>query len=148
LFSWLDRFQPFGALMMRLALGAILLAYGYQKVIPHGALYNFTHEVTHLGLPAALGYLAAFTEFFGGMLLIIGLFTRVVGLLIVVEMAVAIDKVTLHAGITGKGGSALPMACGALALMLVFTGAGWLGLDSLLGGGGGRGASRRPSSSR
>lgn len=133
MFTWLDRFQPFGALVMRLALGAIMFAHGYQKVIPHDALYGFTHMVGHMGLPSWLGYVSAFTEFFGGMLLIIGLFTRVAAFLVVIDMAVAIDKVHLHHGIMASNGYAFPMACLALALMLVFTGGGALALDDLLG---------------
>ncbi len=135
MFSSLDRFQPFGALVMRLVLGAIMLAHGYQKVIPHGALYGFTHMVGRLGLPPWLGYVSAFTEFFGGMLLIVGLFTRVVAFLVVIDMAVAIDKVHLHHGILASNGYAFPLACFALALMLIFTGAGALGLDDLAGRG-------------
>jgi putative oxidoreductase len=136
LFSWLDRFQPFGALVMRLVLGAIMLAHGYQKVIPHGALYNFTRMVTHLGLPAWLGYMAAFTEFFGGILLIGGLATRVVALFMTIEMSIAIYKVHLHGGLLASNGYAFPLACLAIALMLVFVGSGALALDSLLGKGG------------
>lgn len=145
MFAWLDRFQPLGALVMRLVLGAIMVAHGYEKVIPHGALYNFTHMVSHLGLPAGLGYVAAFTEFFGGMLLIVGFLTRIVGLLLVVDMAVAIDKVHLHGGLLGKNNFALPLACLALALMLAFAGSGWLGLDTMIGRGGGV---RRTAASR
>lgn len=147
MFSWLDRLQPLGALALRLALGAIMLSYGYQKVIPHGSLYNFTHTVTHLGLPAGLGYLAAFLEFFGGILLLVGLFTRVISLLMVVEMGVVIDKVFRHGTLIGKNSFAVPMLCGVIALMLVFTGSGWLGLDTIIGRGS-RMGSRRTTSSR
>ena len=136
MFAWLDRFQPLGALVMRLALGLIMVSYGYQKVIPHGALYNFTHMAGHLGLPAWLGYVAAFTEFFGGMLLILGLFTRVPAFLMVIEMAVVIDKVHLHNHFVGNAAFALSLACMAIALMLVFTGSGALALDDLVGRGG------------
>jgi putative oxidoreductase len=135
LFSSLDRFQPFGALVMRLVLGAIMVAHGYQKVIPHGALDNFTRMVAHLGLPSWLAFMAAFTEFFGGTLLIVGLLTRIVGCFMTIEMAVAIYKVHLHNGILASNGYALPLACLAIALMLVFTGSGALALDDLLGKG-------------
>ena len=120
---------------MRLVLGAIIVAHGYQKVIPHGALYGFTHMVGRLGMPAWLGYVSAFTEFFGGMLLIVGLFTRIAAFLVVIDMAVAIDKVHLHHGILAGNGYAFPLACLALGLMLVFTGGGALALDDLMGKG-------------
>ena len=143
MFSWLDRFQPFGALVMRLVLGAIFVAHGYGKIIPRGALYNFTHYVAHLGMPPWLGYVAAFTEFFGGILLILGLVTRVAAFAGTIDMAVAIVKVHLHGGLTGHGGQPgfeFPLALFALALMLVFTGAGTLALDDLFG----RGAVKQP----
>jgi len=135
LFSWLDRFQSLGALLLRLVLGIIMVRHGYDKIIPSGALYNFTHMVTHLHLPLWLGYVAAFTEFFGGMLLIVGLLTRVAALMTAGDMAVAVIKVHLHGGIIGPNSFALPLALFAIALMLVFTGCGLFGLDDLAGGG-------------
>ena len=45
MFSWLDRFQGLGAFVMRVALGVIMVAHGYTKIIPKDALYNFSHMV-------------------------------------------------------------------------------------------------------
>jgi putative oxidoreductase len=91
---------------------------------------------THLHLPVALGYVAAFTEFFGGMLLIVGLLTRVAALMTAIDMAVAIIKIHLHGGLEGPSSFAFPLALFAIALMLVFTGCGALGLDDFAGRGG------------
>jgi putative oxidoreductase len=135
LFSWLNRFQGLGALVMRLVLGVIMVRYGYTKIIPSGALYTFSHTVAHMRLPVWLGYVAAFTEFFGGMLLIVGLLTRVAALMTAVDMAVAIVKVHLHGGLMGPNSFALPLALFAISLMLVFTGCGWIGLDDFVGRG-------------
>jgi putative oxidoreductase len=133
LFSWLDRFQSLGALVLRLVLGIIMVRHGYDKIIPSGALYNFSHMVTHMHLPVWLGYVAAFTEFFGGMLLIAGLLTRIAAFMMACDMATAILKVHLHGGIMGPNAFALPLALFAIALMLIFTGCGWLGLDDFAG---------------
>jgi putative oxidoreductase len=141
MFAWLDRLQPVGALVLRLVLGAIMVAHGYTKIIPRGALYNFTHFVASLGFPAWLGYVAAFTEFFGGMLLIIGLLTRVAALGVVIDMGVAVFRVHLRGGLTGHSGQPgfeFPLALLAMALMLVFIGPGRLALDDMLGRGGTR----------
>jgi putative oxidoreductase len=135
LFSWLNRFEGLGALVMRLVLGVIMVSHGYTKIIPTGALYTFSHTVGRMHLPVWLGYLAAFSEFFGGMLLIVGLLTRVAALMTAIEMAVAIIKVHLHGGLLGSNSFAFPLACFAIALMLVFTGCGWLGLDDFVGKG-------------
>jgi putative oxidoreductase len=133
LFSWLDRFQGLGALVMRVVLGVIMVAYGYTKIVPKDALYNFSHMVVRMHLPLALGYVSAFTEFFGGMLLIVGLLTRVVAFMMAIDMAVAIIKVHLHGGLLGPNSFALPLALLSISLMLVFTGCGWLGLDDFAG---------------
>lgn len=138
MFTWLDRFQSFGALVMRLVLGTIMFAHGYTKIVPRGALYSFAQTVTHLGMPAWLGYVAAFTEFFGGILLILGLITRVSALANAIDMGVAIVKVHLHGGLTGHGGRPgfeFPLALLAIALMLVFTGGGLLSIDRVIGKG-------------
>jgi putative oxidoreductase len=138
MFTWLDRFQSFGALVMRLVLGAIMVAHGYEKIIPRGALYAFTQQVAHLGMPAWLGYVAAFTEFFGGTLLILGLLTRLAALGCAIDMGVAVIKVHLHAGLKGHPGQTgfeFPLALFAIALMLVFTGSGLLSFDRVIGKG-------------
>lgn len=135
MFERLNQAQPFGILVMRLSLGAIMIANGYHKIFPHGALYNYTHYVGTLGLPPWLGYVSAFTEFFGGILLILGLLTRIAALLTAIYMAVAIIKVTWHDGLVGTHSMSLSLACFALALMLVFTGGGLAALDHMIGGG-------------
>ena len=71
------------------------------------------------------------------MLLIVGLLTRITAFLAVIDLVVAIDKVHLHGGLIGNNSFSLPMACLAIALMLVFTGSGALALDDLLGKSGG-----------
>ncbi len=137
MFSWLNRFQGLGALVMRLVLGVIMVRHGYTKIIPSGSLYTFSHSVVHMHLPVWLGYVAAFTEFFGGMLLIVGLLTRVAAFMTAIDMAVAILKVHLHGGLMGPNNFALPLALFSISLMLVFTGCGWLGLDDFVGRSGG-----------
>ena len=135
MFSWLNRFQGLGALVMRLVLGIIMVRHGYTKIIPSGALYTYSQTLAHKNLPVWLGYVSAFTEFFGGMLLIVGLLTRVAAFMTAIDMAVAIIKVHLHGGLMGPNSFALPLALFAISLMLVFTGCGWLGLDDFVGRG-------------
>lgn len=128
----IERMRPFAALVGRVVLGAVMLAHGWGKVIPRGSLYNFAHTVAHMGLPYWLGYVAAFTEFFGGIALILGLLTPVAALGVAIDMAVAIVKVHLHHGLTGPGGFEYPLSLFALSLLILADGAGYLSLDSLL----------------
>jgi len=135
---FLDRLQPLALLVMRIALGAIMTAHGYHKVF--GGLHGFAHAVSGMGLPGWLGYVSAFTEFLGGLLLVIGCFTRPVALAICTNLCVAIWKVHLHNGLLGSSdrpGYEFPMAAGAIAFALIFFGAGSISLDHVLRGGSG-----------
>src|SRR5579872_2371922 len=124
MFAFLDRFRPMGVLIARIVLGVIMLVHGWHKIFPRGSLYSFAQMVSHMGLPPWLGYVAAFTEFFGGALLILGLLVHLAALGVAIDMAVAIIKVHLHHGLTGPGGFEFPLACFALAVVLMGTGPG------------------------
>lgn len=137
---YLDRLQPFALLLMRLALGLIMLVHGYHKVF--GGLHNHANMVAHLGLPAWLGYVSSFTEFLGGILILAGLFTRAAAFAICIDLVVAIWKVHWHNGLTGDHGFEFPLAAAALAFALIFFGAGPIALDHILRGGGSAGPRR------
>jgi len=132
---FLDRLQPLALLVMRLALGAIMLVHGYHKVF--GGLHHHVEMVTHLGLPAWSAYLSAFTEFLGSLLILLGLFTRIAALGICIDLSVAIVKVHLHNGMTGPGGYEFPLALATLAFALIFFGGGSIALEHIRAPGGG-----------
>ena len=134
---YLDRLQPLALLVMRLSLGAIMMAHGYQKVF-HG-LRPFAHAVGSMGLPFWLGYVAAFTELIGGLLIFAGLFTRPAAFAVSIHLCVAIWKVHLHNGLMGspdRPGIEFPLAAATLAFALIFFGAGPIAIDHVLRGGG------------
>lgn len=109
---------------MRLALGAIMIAHGYQKVF--GGFHHHMEFVGHLGLPRWMAYLSAGTEFFGGIAIVLGLFTRFFSAAFLIEMCIAIWKVHFKNGLTGPGGVEFPMAIATIALALVcFDGGPW-----------------------
>jgi putative oxidoreductase len=138
MFAFLDRFRPMGVLIARIVLGVIMLVHGWHKIFPRGSLYSFAQMVSHMGLPYWLGYVAAFTEFFGGALLILGLLVPIAAIGIAIDMAVAILKVHLHHGLTGSQGFEFPLSLFALSLLILASGSGHLALDSRLGTGAGR----------
>jgi putative oxidoreductase len=133
---YLDRLQPLALLVMRLALGAVMVGHGYQKVF-RGGLHHHAQFVASLGMPAWLGYVSAFTEFFGGLLLIVGLFTRLAAFAVCVNMCVAIAKVHFHNGLLGDRGYQFPLALAAIAFALIFFGGGAIALDHVRAPGGG-----------
>lgn len=91
-----------GLLALRVVLGIIFFAHGSQKVLGwfggHGlaASVQAMHQFT--GIPVFLGYVAAFTEFFAGIALIVGFLSRLAALGIFIDMVVAVA--TVH----GKNG--------------------------------------------
>ena len=80
---------------------------------------------TKLGLPASLALVAGLIEFFGGLLLALGLFTRPAAALIAGMMAVAVVTVHLPAGFFWtNGGFEYPLFWGLVALSFVLRGGG------------------------
>ena len=131
---YLDRLQPLALLVMRLALGTIMVVHGSHKVF--GGLHNHAHFVASLGLPAWTGYLSSFTEFLGGLLVLAGLFTRAAAFAICINLGVAIWKVHWHNGLTGDHGFEFPLSLATIAFALIFFGAGPIAIDHVLRGGG------------
>ena len=134
-FAFLNRLQPLALLVMRLVLGAILIAHGYHKVF--GGFHHHMEMVGSLGLPRQLAYLSAGTEFFGGIGIVLGLFTRFFSLAFVIEMCVAIWKIHFKNGLTGAGGYEFPMSVATIAFALMCFGAGPWGLGFVGGRWGG-----------
>ena len=136
---WLNGLQPWGIFIVRLVLGVAMVYHGWPKVIPPGgpfhhhattALDHYSHYVTTLGLPRWLGYVSALTEFVGGILIVLGLFTRFAAFMITLNMVVALFYVDIHLGYTG---SEYSLALLAMAFLLMLTGAGKLALDRRIG---------------
>lgn len=128
---YFDRLHPLALLVLRLVLGAIMIAHGYPKVF--GGLHRTVQMVHGLGMPGWLGYVVAFAEFGGGILLLIGLLTRLAALAIVIDMLVAIATVHWKNGFTGQNNYQFPLACAAIAFSLMITGAGAISIDWLIG---------------
>lgn len=143
---YLDRLQPLGLLVLRLALGAVMIAHGYHKV--NGHMHEFAGSVASMGIPAWLGYVAALTEFIGGILLIVGLLTRAAAFAISIDMFVAIAKVHWKHGLLGVGGYEFPLALAAIAFALIFLGAGPIALDAVRSSGGAGGGITSKSGGR
>jgi putative oxidoreductase len=135
---FLDQLQPLGLLVMRLVLGVIMVGHGFPKVF--GGLHHHVQFVASLGLPGWWAYLSAASEFFGGLVLIAGLGTRIAAALIAIDLGIAIWKVHWAKGLLAQSGYQFPLALATLAFALIFFGSGPISLDWVLarrGGGGG-----------
>jgi putative oxidoreductase len=85
--------------ILRLALGTVFFAHGAQKMLGwfggFGLSGTMGYFTTALHIPAGFAFLAIMAEFFGGLGLILGFFTRIAAFGITVNMVVAI--LTVHA---------------------------------------------------
>ncbi|KAA2235892.1 DoxX family protein [Salinarimonas soli] len=126
-FDKLDRYTPYALAALRIATAIIFMLHGTQK------LFGFPAP-PQSGLPplASLFGVGAVLELGGGLLILLGLFTRPVAFLLAGEMAVAYW--TFHAPRALypvlNGGDAAILYC-FVFFLLVFTGPGALSLDGL-----------------
>lgn len=125
-------------LPLRLGIGVVMLGHGAQKLF--GWFGGYGLEATGQFFAESLGLkpgilmalLAGGTEFFGGLLLIAGLFTRAAGLAIAGTMAVAIITVHSSAFFASNNGMEYPLTLLLGSLTLAIGGAGKLSVDSKL----------------
>jgi putative oxidoreductase len=121
------RTAPYAATALRVALGVLFLAHAGLKIFvftPAGTAQFFGS----LGLPSALAYATILVEVGGGLALVLGLYTRVVALLLIPILLGAIFTVHGSAGFfftNPKGGWEFPALwiIAQLALALIGDGA-------------------------
>lgn len=123
--------SEWGVFFLRLTLGIIFFMHGSQKVLGWFGGHPLAESaagMVKMGIALPLAYLSILTEFIGGILLIIGALTRVVGIALIINMAVAVALVHLKNGFFMNGGPGpgyeYNLALIGMALALVFTGPG------------------------
>lgn len=124
-----------GLLIVRLILGFVIFAHGAQKVLGvwgGNGLEGTVGWMSSMGIPAFMAYLSAFTEFIGGILMMLGLITRPVALAVCINMLVAVLTVHLKNGFLGQGGMEFALTLALLALAILIAGPGKYSLDQKL----------------
>lgn len=118
-------------LALRVVAGPAFILHGWPKI---QSAFSWMGE----GMPPWLQALAAFSEFGGGIAILIGLLTQLAALGIACVMLFAIFRVHIPMGdpFVGQGGSSWELAAVYLAIMiaLVLRGPGSVSLDALLFG--------------
>lgn len=133
--SW-HRGLDFGLLVLRLMLGVAMGAHGLQKMFGLfdgpgiGGFADQLESFGYTGQTLLLSWLTALAEVGGGVLLILGLFTPLGAAAV---LAVLVNTVYVKWGggfFQGSGeGYEYELTLGVLALALLFTGSGRLGVD-------------------
>jgi putative oxidoreductase len=126
----------FAALSLRIPVGITFIAHGAQKLF--GLFGGYGLEGTgqwmaSIGLEPGylLALLAGSAEFFAGIALLIGLFTRPAAAVLAVTMLVAIFSVHIANGLfMANNGYEFALALLAICVSLLFSGAGKFALDS------------------
>lgn len=125
-------------LPLRVGAGVIFAAHGAQKLFGWFGGYGLEGTagwMTSIGLEPGLpmAVLAGGAEFFGGLLLIIGLFVRPAALMLAITMVVAIVTVHLEHGLfLSNNGYEFGLALLVISAALAVRGAGSLSIDRLL----------------
>jgi putative oxidoreductase len=122
--------------LLRLALAVTIFPHGAQKLLGWWGGYGFSGTMgaftQMMGIPAPLALAAILAEFFGPVLLALGLFTRLSAFAIGTTMIVAAVKVHLAHGFFMPDGIEYFIPVTALAVVLLAKGAGRWSLDSLI----------------
>ncbi len=119
-------------LLLRCAIGIILFVVGASKVLGWFGGMGMAKTVVvfgKMGYTPFLIYLSSYTEFLGGLFLILGLFTRPVAVPVIINMTVATISM-LPKGFF-FGGAAYPFLVLICVIIVLLTGPLEYSLDSL-----------------
>lgn len=134
-FHYLNRYRETGILLLRLGIGIMFILHGYPKLMGGPDKWESLGEnMGSFGIgfaPVFWGFMAAFSEAVGGLLVALGFLTRPACLLLFITMVVAATKhITAEGGKFMDGSHATEAAI--LFLSLIFIGPGKYSLDRYL----------------
>ena len=107
--------QDLGLLLVRIALALVFIIHGYGKLTGLAGVETF---FGNLGIPAFFVYVVTFVEFFGGFAMLLGIFTRIFGFLLAINMFFAIYLVKFSQGFSGGYELELTLLLASLAIAL------------------------------
>jgi putative oxidoreductase len=129
----MGKFQSLGLAILRIVIGIVFTAHGYQKLF-HVGVHGVAGMFGHLGIPLPIFFavVVSIVEFVGGILLITGLATRVPATLLAIDMLVAISLVHARRGFFNtSGGMEWPLVLLAATVCLALSGGGIASLKRL-----------------
>jgi putative oxidoreductase len=132
---FLHPLAPYGLLILRLGLGLIMAAHGWQKLTVFGAQGFADNMLTRLGVPAPgfMAWVVIIVELVGGICIMLGLGTRIWALMTAIVMLVVIFMVKDLTILIGEGSYELELAILSGMLALALVGPGKVSADHALG---------------
>ncbi len=132
------KFRDIGFLILRVGIGAMFISHGFPKMTGGPTKWlELGKAMSVFGItfaPTFWGFMAAFSELFGGLALIVGFLVRPFCVLLVITMLVA-SAMHLQAGLAaGLGEASHAIEMGIVFLSLLFLGAGKYSLAAYLKG--------------
>ena len=131
LFSNLGKYKNTGLLIIRIGLGIMFMFHGYPKLLGGpGSWAAVGDAMKHTGVtffPVGWGLLAAATETFGGLFILLGLAFRPACILLTITMVIA-SIMHLKTG-DGIGGASHAIEAAVVFLGLTFIGPGKYSVD-------------------
>jgi putative oxidoreductase len=124
-----DNAISFTLLILRLALGGLMIPHGYNKLMHFASKSSAFSDPFHIGSTASLS-LTIFAEFFCAVFIVLGLFTRLACIPLIINMSIAVFFA--HKGdFFDTGEKATLFLAGFIALL--FTGPGKVSMDRFIG---------------
>jgi putative oxidoreductase len=130
------RVAPLSYPLMRILVGLTLLPPGIDKLFYGGAGRIAAGNLLRIGVqpPMAWAWTVASLEFFGGILLVLGLFTRPVAFALAIEMTVITTGILVPRGwLWNAGGTEIGLLLALVLAGLVLGGSGRYSLDRAIG---------------
>lgn len=129
---FLDNNRALGLTLLRVATGLLLFQAGYVKIFVKG-FGGLGQQFAQMGfvIPEVVGPFIGLLELIGGAALVLGIWTRYLGVVFTIEFIVAAYWVAVHFH-RGLPGARLEILIAAAALALATNGAGAFNLGNLL----------------
>src|SRR6266700_698482 len=129
-----EALAPLSYALIRLSLGVFLIPHGFAKLFQDDAI-NASRNFVNFGwsYPLAWAYFIGTIEFFGGIMLAIGLATHIVAAAFVIEMTVISFGVLWPVWSWGRRGMEYALLMGIVSLAIFFRGGGRYSIDHYLG---------------
>jgi putative oxidoreductase len=122
-----SKFHDISHFGLRLAIGAIFIAAGFAKFDPGFATY-----LTQMGLPTEMRNLFALEEFVPGILITVGVLTRISALVLSLVMLGVIFYIDKVSQFIGPNGFELPLILLAVSIVIITIGPGKISISHLV----------------